>query len=305
MRRILSFAVVLVASLVLLPDRAQGEVTIRTMIQGDFSTVDPSTRFLGPGGVTGTLFVNTFTSISTGTFFGTADSGGDMIVAPGGYLVVVDTTVAGNVTVRDKGEAVISGGTFGTFARYTGDVSASAGGLVTVSGGKFRGHLLGNVVDYRRRTIAALSAAAVEDPGFIEWRGGEFDGGLILELVPPDPAPAALLAESGLSLAVAVDDVPSMPVTIIGTGLFMETETTNYHDEVNFPGRTFTYSALSGTLADGTVLSNVTVLVEQGIAPMITLVEVPEPSSFALAALGCLAFAIRRRYSRLPPATQS
>ncbi|MCE9524972.1 MAG: RebB family R body protein [Planctomycetales bacterium] len=283
-----------------------GEAVLIAGRVGDYVTTE-GVEFSGQfAGFDGTFTSSHFVQIKNGGTYGFEPPFKGNIVVDGGWMQIDRANVFGpngvDVFGNGAGNVVVNGGSLFVFSSRFGKVGFPQSGNVTVrggffsnSGGNFVGKLTGTAAQSgfgNSLTAASLTAAAVTAdepvlPGVVEWSGGTFDGGVLLEVALDTSS--SLVANSSLAISAVAADIPSTQLTIIGHGLFIETETTNYHNEELYPGRTFTYSAISGTLADGTVLNNVTLLVEQGLTPNITLMEAvdtPEPGTLALAAVG-------------------
>ncbi len=174
----------------------------------------------------------------------------------------IASTVNGDVSIEHDGKLLL-----GPTGFIGGNLSVYGNGKATITSGRVRGTVIGNVTQ-----------GAPPPP--IDVFGGVIEQGFA-------------------EVAVATNGSPtrgSIGPQIVFHGnsdLFYETETRNGTDPA-YPGRSMQLHFVSGTLADGTVLHFLPVKIENGTGAQIVIV--PEPTTFiaSLAALGL----VRRRARR-------
>ena len=194
-----------------------------------------------------------FTSRSTTT----PPIGGRFFVR-GQSNATVQSSIAGNVFVEQSGTFLL-----GQNGNIGGNLLVSGNGKATITSGRVRGTITGNV----NQTAPVIDIA-----------GGIIEEGVATVAV----APGVFSGEGG----------PTPQVIFRGNNdLFFETETMNGTDPA-YPGRSMQLHYVSGTLQDGTVLRFLPVKIENGTGAQIVIL--PEPVTLTALA-GASAAMLRRR----------
>jgi len=224
-------------------------------------------------------------------------SGGEttFVSAWGSGTVNLSGSNPDSLSAHDISVVNMNGGSAGRFSTHnnskgnlydgvvSGDVTAFDQSTINVYGGTIQGNVqaYGTVNIYGGNKATPNSVNIASFGGLVQYGGNEAKPDLI-----------SIASSGGLPDLFAVD---AGRVQVFGSGLTERLLDPNFLYEGDGISGFFSKYALSGILQDGTDISGISLLVQNGTGADFALIQVPEPGSVLLIGLGAMPLLAARR----------